>query len=120
MPAQATVNITANFTRNLDDIESFFNQTGQPKQFEALLDQLFDTVIPNIQHFPFIGKDFLAELPNSVEGITALQKILARLPENASIRQYLSKDYLILYRLDGQEIALLAIKHHRQLYFNVR
>ncbi|SJM95664.1 conserved hypothetical protein [Crenothrix polyspora] len=120
MPELANVRITANFSRNLDDIESFFAQLSQPKQFESLLDQLFDTIIPNLQQFPLIGKDFLAELPGSVEGITTLQKIKARMSENASIRQYTSKDYLVLYLHKDQEITLLAIKHHRQLYFHVR
>ncbi len=120
MPTQINVRITANFARNLDDIECFFKKIDQPKQFEGLLDHLFDTIIPNLQQFPLMGKDFLAELPGSVEGITALQKIKARMPEDASIRQYLGKDYLVLYWLKDQEIALLTIKHHKQLYFNVR
>jgi plasmid stabilization system protein ParE len=119
MPELANVRITGNFARNLEDIESYFAQVNQPKQFESLLDQLFDTIIPNLQQFPLMGKDFLAELPGSVEGITTLQKIKAKMSENASIRQYTRKDYLVLYWHKDQEIALLAVKHHKQLYFYV-
>ncbi|WP_394753708.1 hypothetical protein [Crenothrix sp.] len=89
--------MTANFARNLDNIESYFAQLDQPKQFGSLLDQLFDTIIPNLQQFPLMGKDFLAELPGSVEGITTLQKIKARMSENASIRQSNSKNFLNLW-----------------------
>ncbi|SJM95660.1 conserved hypothetical protein [Crenothrix polyspora] len=66
-----------------------------------------------------MGKDFLAELLGSVEGITTLQKIKARMSENASIRQYTSKDYLVLYVHQDLEIALLAVKHYQQLYFHM-
>ncbi len=97
MPMSANVRMTANFARNLDNIESYFAQLDQPKQFGSLLDQLFDTIIPNLQQFPLMGKDFLAELPGSVEGITTLQKIKARMSENASIRQSNSKNFLNLW-----------------------
>lgn len=120
MSVQLKIRITANFERNLDDIECFFKKIEQPKQFEVLLDQLFDTIIPNLQYFPLLGKDFLAEPQGSVESTMLLQKIKSRIPEDASIRQYLSKDYLVLYWLDSQEIVLLSIKHHRQLNFNIQ
>ncbi len=119
MSALLNIRVTANFERNLDEIECFFKKIQQPRQFEVLLDQLFDTIIPNLQHFPLMGKDFLAEPQGSVESTMLLQKIKSRISENASIRQYLSKDYLVLYWLDEQDIALLSIKHHRQLNFNI-
>jgi len=120
MSHRVTVRITENFSRNLDQIEEFLEGIEQSQQFEPLLDELFDTVIPNLEQFPFMGKDFLAELPQSVESVMILKKVRAKMPEKASIRQYLSKDYLILYLLHGEEIGLLAIKHHKQLYFNIR
>jgi hypothetical protein len=119
MAQRATIKITENFLRNLDQIEEFLESIEQRQSIEPLLDELFDTVIPNLEQFPFMGKDFLAELPQSVEGVMMLKKIRAKMPEMASIRQYLSKHYLILYLLHGQEIALLAIKHPKQLYFNI-
>ena len=120
MSTQIKIRVTANFERNLDDIECFFKKIEQPRQFKVLLDQLFDTIIPNLQHFPLLGKDFLVEPQGSVESTMLLQKIKSRIPRNTSIRQYLSKDYLVLYLLDIQEIVLLSIKHHRQLNFNIQ
>lgn len=120
MPVQFKIRVAANFERNLDEIECFFKKIEQPRQFEVLLDQLFDIIIPNLQHFPLLGKDFLAEPQGSVESTMLLQKIKSGVSEDASIRQYLSKDYLVPYWLDSQEIVLLGIKHHRQLNFNIQ
>lgn len=120
MPVQFKIRVAANFERNLDEIECFFKKIEQPRQFEVLLDQLFDIIIPNLQHFSLLGKDFLAEPQGSVESTMLLQKIKSGVSEDASIRQYLSKDYLVPYWLDSQEIVLLSIKHHRQLNFNIQ
>ena len=50
------VKLTANFERNLADIEYFLTEAGAPHAYDALLDELLDTVIPNLERFPGMGR----------------------------------------------------------------
>ena len=43
-----TVKLTANFERNLADIEAFLIEAEAPQAFDALLDELARTTIPNL------------------------------------------------------------------------
>ena len=53
------VRLTANFERNLADIERFLTEAAAPHAFDGLLDELLDTVIPNLERFPGLGRSFL-------------------------------------------------------------
>jgi len=107
---------TKNFERNLDTISDYL--TEQPQLFDALLDRLFDEVIPNLEAFPMIGRDFLERMPDSLEALRLHQQI-SESAVDRTIREYLFDQYLILYALGGQQLHLLAIKHHRQLSFDL-
>jgi len=112
-----SVQLTANFERSLASIEQFLSDAGAPQSYDALLDMLADTVLPNLERFPEMGCLFTARPAHSVEvsnGLEALGKKLG----GGELREYLFIDYLILYaRLDAV-IYLLSIKHHRQLSFD--
>jgi plasmid stabilization system protein ParE len=118
--SRRTVRITRNFDKNLVDIRRFLEEQEAPREFRSLLEQLFETVIPNLERFPEIGVDFLAKLPQSMEGIMRLENLKQRLGKNTSLREYISGDYLVLYALRGDNIYLLSIKHHRQLSFDLK
>jgi len=49
------VRLTANFERNLADIERFPTRAEAPKADDTLLDALLDTGISNLERFPGIG-----------------------------------------------------------------
>ncbi len=115
-----TVYITQNFDQNLESIRLFLEGQEVPHIFHALLKQLFETIIPNVEHFPGIGVNFLARQPESVEGLARLQALQARLDANTELREYISGDYLLLYAVRGNDIYFLSIKHHRQLSFDLR
>ena len=122
MTEKLIVRLTANFERNLADIERFLTQAEAPKAYDALLDELLDTVIPNLERFPEMGRPFLANSPRSVETTNSLEvlrtKLLALTTEPEALREYILTDYLVLYaHIDGN-LYLLAIKHHRQLSFD--
>ena len=51
MTAKTLVKFTANFERNLEEIDAFLLQAEAPQAFDALLDELSDTVIPNLERF---------------------------------------------------------------------
>src|SRR5262245_11214933 len=120
MSRRASARVTRNFDRNLEGIGAFLEEKQRSGAFSELLDQLFDTVIPNIERFPLIGFDFLARKPRSFEGVAQIVALQGRIGADVSIREYIFGDYLILYALLDERVYLLAIKHHLQLSFDLR
>ena len=122
MAKKPAVKFTANFERNLEDIERFLSEAEASQAFEGLLDELLETVIPNLERFPEMGCSFMARQPRSVESTNALATLRTRLstltPDTDALRDYVLKDYLLLYALIGGTIYLLAIRHQRQLSFD--
>ncbi|WP_300450246.1 type II toxin-antitoxin system RelE/ParE family toxin [Accumulibacter sp.] len=116
------VKFTANFERNLEGIELFLTEVEAPQAFDGLLDELLDTVIPNLERFPGMGRPFLARQARSVETTNALAtlraKLLALTSDPEALREYVLKDYLLLYAPIGDATYLLAIWHQRQLSFD--
>lgn len=111
------VKITANFERNLDEIERFLTDADATQFFDALLDELSSTVIPNIERFPKMGRNFMDRPARSIEGSNGLDTLRKKLGEG-KLREYVLSDFLLLYAQYGQTAYLLSIKHHRQLSFD--
>lgn len=108
----------SNFERNLDAIALYHTELSEPCCFQNLLDRLFDTVITNLELFPDMGRDFLARQAASVEGCR-LYRDVSQLAGNSVVREYVFDDYLLLYSVSGENLYLLAIKHHKQLSFDL-
>ena len=122
MAKKIVVKLASNFERNLADIERFLIDVEVPQAFDGLLNELLDTVIPNLERFPGMGRPFLNRAVGSVEATNALSalrnKLKAVLAEPDGLREYVMDHYLVLYaQIDGN-INLLSIKHHRQLSFD--
>lgn len=117
MTKNISVKLTANFELNLAAIEVFLSEVGAPQVYDLLLDDLADTVIPNLEKFPAIGRLFLERPAYSVEVANALARLQSKLGDG-ELREYLFGDYLVLYAQYGEAIHLLSIKHHRQLSFD--
>jgi len=119
--AKHTVKLTGNFERNLEALEAFLVETEAPHAFDALLDELTDTLIPNLENFPGMGRLFLERPARSVEvanGIARLTKQLGSLANDGELREYVMTHYLLLYaRINGM-VYLLSIRHQRQLSFD--
>lgn len=118
MPRRARVRIAENFARNLDEIERFLQERGATEAFAGLVEHLFENVIPNLERFPGMGRDFFGRAPLSVEGQTRAEALRDRLGE-AELREYIFGDYLLLYARERQAVTLLAIRQHRQLSFDL-
>lgn len=116
MKANLPVQITANFERNLISIEQFLTDADMVGQFDDLLEELSENLIPNLEQFPAIGRLFMSEPAQSIESRTARQKLQSRI-KNATVHEYLMKNYLVLYARYTDAVCLLSIKHHRQLTF---
>jgi plasmid stabilization system protein ParE len=119
MTSRRTVYATQNFADNLDEIQRFLREREVPHAFHALLQRLFETIIPNLQRFPEMGLDFLARRPASAEGLARLEALRKRLGNGVEIREYITGDYLLLYAVRDDGIYLLSIKHHLQLSFDL-
>ena len=114
---KTTVKLTVNFECNLETIESFLAEADTLPAYDKLLDELLDTLIPNLERFPAMGRSFLERPAGSVEAVNALERLQTKL-QGGELREYLLADYLVLYARFDTEIHLLAIKHHRQLSFD--
>lgn len=122
MGKKPVVKLTANFEGNLEEIERFLIEAEAPQAFDGLLDELLETVIPNLEQFPEMGRSFLQQRVRSVETMNAVaalkEKLAALTPEADAIREYVLKHYLMLYAVIGGTIYLLAIRHQQQLSFD--
>lgn len=116
------VKLTTNFERNLDEIERFLIDAAAPLAFDGLLDELLETVIPNLEQYPEMGRSFLRQRVRSVEVANAISALVKQLdaltPETDAIREYVLKHYLVLYAVISETVYLLAIRHQRQLSFD--
>lgn len=111
------VKITANFERNLDEIENFLIDADATQFFDALVDELTSTVIQNIERFPKMGRNFMDRPARSIEVSNGLDTLRKQL-RDGELREYVLNDFLLLYAQVGQTVYLLSIKHHRQLSFD--
>ncbi len=122
MATTPVVKLTANFERNLADIEQFLTEAEAPQAFDGLLDELLDTVIPNLERFPGMGRPFLNRAVGSVEATNALTALQAKLQtlvaDSNALREYVMDHYLVLYAQTEGAVYLLSIKHHRQVSFD--
>jgi hypothetical protein len=118
-PAASTVSVhfTANFEANLASIEQFLDDAGAPQAYDALLDELAGTVLPNLERYPQMGRVFTSRQAHSVEVANKQAALLAKLGQG-ELREYLLAEYLLLYARFDTAVYLLAIKHHRQLSFD--
>ncbi len=118
---QHVVKLTRNFERNLDDIERFLEENEATSAFDLLLDELADTVIPNLESFPKMGRTFLDHPALSVEAASRVEKLRTQLDglgSSSDIREYVLSHYLVLYAVTETTVYLLSIRHHRQLSFD--
>jgi len=118
---QHTVKLTSNFERNLDDVERFLEESEASSAFDLLLDELADTVVPNLESFPKMGRPFLDRPALSLEARGRVEKLRTQLDSlggTANIREYVLSHYLVLYAIIEKTVYLLSIRHHRQLSFD--
>ena len=119
MAGPVSIKLTENFLRNLDAIEQFLQDAEAPLAFDHLLDQVSDSVIPNLEYFPEMGRLFSERPVETVEASVvseALQRKVQAIVGSGEIREYLLPDYLILYVRQDAMVFLLAIRHHQRVF----
>lgn len=119
MARARSVLVTRNFDRNLAAIGDFLSAAGAHAAFGELVGRLASETIPNLQRFPDLGADFLARAPLSADGVALFEEVVKAAGPGSHVRQLIDGDYVILYLVQGGTVFLLAIKHHRQLSFDL-
>ena len=110
---------TENFSDNLTAIEEFVAPHSRTA-FHRFLNRLFDEVIPTLCRFPQSGRSFLTCTVKSAKA-KALTKALSKLFNNGDdLREFVIDDYLLLYLVRRHQVVFLAVKHHRQLSFDLK
>ena len=119
MAGRSQIFFTDNFTANLDEIQSFLSVEGR-LAFQRLLNRLFDDLCPQVSRFPLSGRSFIAHHAGSAEAEKLLNRVQERLRAGDDLREFVVDDYVVLYLVRRTRIYFIAIKHHRQLSFDLR
>ncbi len=110
---------TENFSANLTAIEAFLG-LERANAFKRLFRRLVDDVVPTLCRFPQSGRQFFAHAIHSSAARTLVRKLRRRVELPDDLREFIVDDYLLLYLVRGERIVFLAIKHHRQLSFDLK
>lgn len=110
---------TENFSTNLTAIEEFLGSHGK-RALHRFLDRLFDDVIPTLYRFPESGRSFLAHTIKSAKTRTLIKELRKFLTKGDDLREFVMDDYLVLYLVRRSQVIFLAVKHHRQLSFDLK
>lgn len=111
---------TSNFTENLDRLEQYLATQEATAAFTKIVQRLVQDVIPTLCQFPRSGRTFLERSIGSMETAQWLETLASLLCKGDDIREFIFDDYLILYLVRDGRVFFLAIKHHRQLSFDLK
>ena len=67
-----------------------------------------------------MGRSFLNRAIKSSRAAALAQELDDLLPKGHDLREVIADDYLILYVVGRAQITFLAIRHHRQLSFDLK
>lgn len=107
------------FLLDVEELRAFAEEADAPRSVEVFLDALRDRILPNLRQFPDFGRDLLARAPASRQGEAKRAALRRRLADGATLREYIVDDHIVLYLHDGDVVTLLAVRHHRQLGWDV-
>ena len=110
---------TENFSANLTAIEEFVAPHSR-MAFHRFLDRLFDDVIPTLCRFPQSGRAFLTHAVKSTKANARTKDLRKFLNKGDDLREFVMDDYLVLYLVHQGQVIFLAVKHHRQLSFDLK
>jgi plasmid stabilization system protein ParE len=110
---------TENFSANLTAIESFLGPQGR-SAYRRILDRLFDDAIPSLCRFPQSGRSFLAHTIKSAKAKTLTKALRRLLGKEDDLREFVTDEYLLLYLLRRGQVIFLAVRHYRQLSFDLK
>ncbi len=117
--ARNVVRVAENFAHNLESVRRFLEEADALEAYDHLLSKLFEDVIPNLERFPDLGSDLLSRRPQSIEAERLHERLRSWQRRGFAFRQYLFDEYVLLYANRERATYLLALRHHRQLSFDL-
>jgi len=110
---------TENFSTNLTAIETFLGPQSR-SAYRKFLDRLLNETIPSLCRFPQSGRSFLAHTIKSAKAKALTKELRRLLGTGDDLREFVMDDYLVLYLVRRGQVIFLAVKHHRQLSFDLK
>jgi len=110
---------TENFSANLSAIEKFLAPQSQTT-FRRFLARLFDDAIPTLCRFPLSGRSFLTRTIKSTKARVLRKEMSKLLKKEDDLREFVMDEFLVLYLVRQGRVIFLAVKHHRQLSFDLK
>jgi plasmid stabilization system protein ParE len=110
---------TENFSANLSAIEEFLEPHSRTT-FRHFLVRLFDDAIPTLCRFPQSGRSFLTRAIKSAKARVLSKQLSTLLGKQDDLRECVMDEYLVLYLVRRDQVIFLAVKHHRQLSFDLK
>lgn len=102
---------TANFWRNVEGLRDF--HTTHPAAFERAIGKLQDEVLPLLRQQCNVGRLYTRrQLERPI-----IERIAARLGGGV-LREFVLDGYVLLYLVGKAQIAMLSIRHQRELDFD--
>jgi plasmid stabilization system protein ParE len=117
------VRATENFLANLDQLGEFLLQISPeaaPRAHQRLREEI-DGLLTLLQAHPGIGRPARLLQTRSIQGRERATRAerLAQSLGAGELREYVLKDHIVLYAHSDVAVFLLAIKHHRQLEYQL-
>ena len=113
MPA-TRVRFTTKFGRTLDAALAFLVEKDAPRAAARLQESVLLRLPELLRRHPRMGRDFMLRAPGSIEAEAIYQQAASLLGSITELREYILGDYLVLYAIEGSDVYLIAIRHHRQ------
>jgi hypothetical protein len=66
------------------------------------------------------GRSFLSHHAGSAEAEELIERVREKLRAEDDLREFVVDDYVVLYLVRRTRIYFIAVKHHRQLSFDLR
>ncbi len=103
---------TVNFARNLEGLRDFHSE--HPAAFERAVAKLQDEVLPLLRKQPNLGRLY----QRNPTAPPIVERVKERLGGGV-LREFLVGEYVVLYLVGKKQLALISIRHQRELEFNV-
>ena len=120
---KARIRAAQNFLANLDAISELLLETrpeDAAASFQALQRDI-DELLSLLELHPAIGRPARFLNSRSVQARERAGRVLrlAGSLQIAELREYVLREYIVLYAASNADVVLLAIKHQRQLRYSV-
>jgi plasmid stabilization system protein ParE len=117
------VRATDNFLANLDELGEFLLRVfpeAAPRLHQRLTDEI-DELLTLLETHPGIGRPARFLQARSIQGRERMARAtqLAQSLGAGDLREYVLKDHIVLYAHTDAAVFLLAIKHQRQLEYEL-